>query len=68
MGWFADGEGAGAEPKGACCWSMLGDVCGMPLVGEPNEEIEARLLELWKTDDDADVGADGVLICGYEGL
>lgn len=49
----------GAEEK--LCWCcMLGVEC----VGEPSEESEARLLELWKTEDVADVEGDCAPSCG----
>lgn len=43
---------------------MLDAGCDAVLI----EDSDARLLELWKTEDAAEVGADCIDCCGYDGL
>ncbi len=53
-----EGDGSGADMKPSCCvCSMVGDLCAT--VAEVLlEDIDTRLLELWKTDEVGEVGAD----------
>ena len=60
-----DGDGKGTDTKPLCCVASMVGACR--IAAGLLDEIDDTLLELWKTDEVGDVGADWVDVCGYGG-